>query len=123
VDPGRDGVGTRPFAWASVREWPPKETLALCFDAGMRYFKAEPRHEEPGEPTLSYHEVDDSGWERRRVECFEDGRIVSADTVDEEAPVSLSLAPLPTVEELTAEGEFIVEVITRSEFEEVWARA
>jgi hypothetical protein len=99
------------------------EPLELCFDAGMRYFKAQPRSKEPGEPTLSYHEVDDAGWECRRVECFEDGRMVSADTIGEEAPVSLSLVPMPTVEDLIAAGEFNVDVIRRSEFEEVWAQA
>ena len=43
------------------------------WDELMRYIKVKWIHSYPDEPVLLYSEIDDSGWEVRKVEVFPDG--------------------------------------------------
>lgn len=87
------------------------------------YLKVRWDHETSDDPIVLYHEMDEQHRETRRIELFEDGRLQRADKADPDAPTSLSLELLPTLDEIRAQPEFAVAEIDRAAFEEVWRRA
>jgi len=89
----------------------------------MSYVKVRWHHDGGDDPIILYHEIASDRREIRRVELFEDGRLQSSDRVDPEAATSLSLEPLPTLEEIRSQPEFDVVEIDQSAFEDVWTRA
>ncbi len=88
-----------------------------------RYLRVRWDHDASEDPIVLYHELDDQQRETRRIELFEDGRLQWADQADPDAPTSVSLEPLPALEEIRDQPEFSVSEITGRAFEEVWARA
>lgn len=89
----------------------------------MRYLEVRWDHSLPDEPVLIYSEIDDDGWEVRKVEQYASGRrdlagpdILTGSTV-------LSETQLPRLAEINAQSEFGGRLITREEFEAVWADA
>jgi hypothetical protein len=88
-----------------------------------RYLRVRWDHDPSDDPIVLYHELDDQQRETRRVELFEDGRLQWADQAGPDAPTSVSLEPLPALEEIRDQPEFSVSEISRPAFEEVWARA
>jgi len=61
----------------------------------MRYQLVEWNHGEPGHPVRLFAEVDDEGWERRKVDGYRDGSLVRADReTDRRASTALSIEPL-----------------------------
>lgn len=72
---------------------------------------------------MLYHEIAEAGREVRRVELFDDGRLRYTQDVDPNAPTSLSLEPLPPVEEIRAQAEFAAMEIEAVAFKAVWDRA
>jgi hypothetical protein len=45
----------------------------------VRYQRVVWHHDHPDEPIVLYAEVDDDGWERRKVDEYRDGRLDRAD--------------------------------------------
>jgi hypothetical protein len=74
-------------------------------------------------PVLIYSELDRERWELRKVEVFPSGRMDYADPEVEVGDTGLSEVPLPSFEEIAADPEFEPEVISKAEFEKVWAKA
>ena len=89
----------------------------------MTYLKVKWIHAYVDEPVLIYSELDDERWELRKVEIFPDGRMLYADPEVEFEKTGLSTMPLPSLEEIAADPEFEPEVISKAEFEKVWAMA
>lgn len=90
-----------------------------------RYMKVRwvhPDRGDPYEPTLLFHEVGDNDRETRRVEVFADGRLGLADSIRPDDLTSLSLEPLPSLDEIDAQPEFEAEAIDQAEFELMWRR-
>ena len=87
------------------------------------YLKVRWYHENPEDPIVLYHEIEADRRETRRIELFEDGRLQRSAKVEPEAPTSLSLEPLPSLDAIREQPEFAAVVIERSIFEEVWDRA
>ncbi len=87
------------------------------------YLKVRWHHDRPEDPIVLYHEIAEGGREVRRVELFEDGRLRHAQDVEPSAPTSLSLEPLPSVEEIRAQPEFAAVEIGAAAFDAVWKRA
>ncbi|MDR2566543.1 MAG: hypothetical protein LBC97_10935 [Bifidobacteriaceae bacterium] len=74
------------------------------------------------EPVLLLCEVTD-GEETRKVEVYRDGHADLADRRRSTGSTRLSVSPLPSVEEISAQDEFTAERITRPEFDRAWLAA
>ena len=74
-------------------------------------------------PVLIYSELDHERWELRKVEIFPDGRMLYADPEVEFEETGLSTMPYPSFEKIAADPELEPEVISKAEFEKVWAMA
>ena len=89
----------------------------------MRYLKVRWRHEDHESPVLLFSELDDESWEVRKVEVFADGSADFADLKTETARTFLGLEPLPPIEEIATDPQFLPAWIGREEFESVWEAA
>lgn len=87
------------------------------------YLKVRWYHDGHDDPIVLYHEITADQRELRRVELFEDGRLQRSNKVEPDASTSLSLDPLPSVEEIRVQPEFAAVEVDQAMFEEVWARA
>ena len=89
----------------------------------MRYYRVRWIHEFMDEPLDLYSEVDEDGWEQRKVEIFRDGRMGYAEATAHSLSTELSEKVLPSLEEIAADPQFQPSEITQAAFEEVWQRA
>jgi hypothetical protein len=89
----------------------------------MHYIKVRWLHSHADEPILLYSELDQDGWETRKVEVFADGRIgyASATEATPSTRTKLSIEPLPPLDEIASDPQFQPVEITKDEFEEVWS--
>ncbi|MFF3443237.1 DUF6881 domain-containing protein [Streptosporangium sp. NPDC002721] len=81
------------------------------------------QHNFPEEPVELYSEVDDEGYETRKVQVFRDGRLERADTDTETRMTGLSEVPIDPPEEIGLQDNFSPSVISRAEFERMWSQA
>jgi hypothetical protein len=88
-----------------------------------RYQKVYWHHESSDEPVVLYSEVDDSGWETRKVEAYRDGRQDFGDASRSTGTTMLGKVVTPSVEEIDAQQEFSAAEISHDEFESIWRRA
>jgi len=89
----------------------------------MKYMKVSWLHSLPEEPTVLYSEIDDGGWERRKVYVFRNGRLGFASATEETDSVFLSIEPIPALSEIAADPQFVPEEIDGKEFEDMWSKA
>ena len=89
----------------------------------MVYVKVVWTHDHPDEPVEFYSECDKDRWEVRKVEVFRDGRLGYADSASEHLGTALGLVPMPTLEEIRMQKEFLPTDISKEEFEVVWSLA
>jgi hypothetical protein len=89
----------------------------------MTYLKVKWIHAYADEPVLIYSELDHERWELRKVEIFPDGRIGYAGPEVEVGDTGLGQMPLPSLEKIAADPVFEPEVISKAEFERIWAMA
>jgi len=89
----------------------------------MTYLKVKWIHALPHQPVIIYSELDHERWELRKVEIFPDGRMLYADPQVEFEETGLSMTPYPSYEESAADPVFEPEVISKAEFEKIWAMA
>jgi hypothetical protein len=87
------------------------------------YLKVRWHHNESYDPIVLYHEIEEDGREVRRIELFEDGRLLRSDRIQPEATTSVSLGRLPPIEEIRGDPQFFTSEIEQNEFEEIWDRA
>jgi hypothetical protein len=88
-----------------------------------RYQKVAWHHDFPDEPVLLYSEIDDEGFETRKVEIYRDGRYDFADAERSTGSTVLSMTALPSLDEIAAQSEFEPSEIQQDEFERVWDEA
>ncbi|WP_215145145.1 DUF6881 domain-containing protein [Exiguobacterium qingdaonense] len=86
----------------------------------MQFLKIEWIHKIADEPYIIYAELDDIGYENRKIEIYKNGRIGYATQSSEFGGSILSEHPYPTVEEISANSEFIPVQISKEEFERIW---
>ncbi|MBO2945983.1 hypothetical protein JJQ72_18545 [Paenibacillus sp. F411] len=86
----------------------------------MQFLKIEWIHEIADEPYIIYAELDDVGYENRKIEIYKNGRIGYATQSSEFGGSILSEQPYPAVEEIAANSEFILVQISKEEFESIW---
>ena len=89
----------------------------------MTYLKVKWIHAYPDQPVLIYSELDHERWELRKVEIFSDGRIWYADADVEFEETGLSTMPYPSFEEIATNPKYDAKVISKAEFEKIWAMA
>lgn len=92
------------------------------------FFKTEWHHDPPYTwgnefPVFIYTEMDEDRWEKRCVEIFPDGTLGWADAEHPEGRTTLGYLQNPTLDEIGAQNEFTVELISQTQFEEIWHRA
>ena len=89
----------------------------------MRYIAVHWHQSSPDYPIELYSEIDDAGWEQRKVEVFADGRRSFADKQAQNGSTELGLAPVPPLAEIAADPQFKPREISRDEFEDLWKSA
>lgn len=63
------------------------------------------------------------GWEVRKVDEFADGSLAWADEEHETDTTGVGLVPVRPPGEITADPQFVVDVIEHSDFERIWLLA
>jgi hypothetical protein len=86
----------------------------------MRYVRVLWRHDSPDEPVELFSELDEGRWEVRKVERFGDGRFGYASATESTESTGLGLEPVPPLEEIARDAQFVPEEISPGEFERVW---
>jgi hypothetical protein len=89
----------------------------------MRYLKVRWTHSHPNEPVTLYSEIDEAGWEVRKVEVFRHGEYGYSSASGSIGSTRLSLEPLPSLSKIAAQPQFEPSEIAPEEFEEVWSKA
>ena len=87
----------------------------------MNYLRVRWLHQFPDEPIWLYSELDEGRWETRKVEIFQDGSKAFASRVEDNGRTFLSVEPVPSLESIGTDPQFIPEEITSEAFETVWA--
>ena len=89
----------------------------------MQFFRVEWIHQYPDEPVDIYFEVDDEGWETRKVEFFPDGSLGYADGIHHQGNTGLAEVKMCSLEEIAAQPEFKPQLISKEQFEDIWRRS
>ncbi|WP_369803510.1 hypothetical protein [Cohnella sp. OV330] len=76
-------------------------------------------HQEIEDPVLLYSELDQSKFEKRKIELFRNGKIGLADT-ELELNSMLGICEVPPLTEINMNPEFFGFEINKDEFECVW---
>ncbi|MUZ66386.1 DUF6881 domain-containing protein [Agrobacterium vitis] len=74
------------------------------------------------QPIEIYSEMDDDRNEIRKVHFFSNGECEIASKYFETVYTGLSSEPLPSVEEINADGQFFARLISSHEFEIQWEK-
>lgn len=80
-------------------------------------------HSYTEEPIELYSEVDDEGYETRKVQVFRDGRLEWANSEVETELTGLSEHPIGSIEEINSHSDLSASIITKQEFEAIWRQA
>ena len=86
----------------------------------MEYIRVRWLHDNPSDPIWLISELDDERWEIRKVEIFSDGSRGYATSEIERGGTRLGLKPIPPLDQIAADSEFVPEPISREEFEAIW---
>jgi hypothetical protein len=89
----------------------------------MKYVRVVWHHDIPEEPVELLSEIDEEGWEVRKVEVFRDGRRDWASEAESTGSSMLSETKFPDLEYIASQSEFSPSVISQGDFEEEWNRA
>jgi hypothetical protein len=87
----------------------------------MRYLRVLWIHSHPCEPVEIYSEVDDDGYERRKIEVFADGTLGFANSTEATPSTRLGELAVPSVEEINTDSQFRATAIPKEDFEKLWA--
>ncbi|MET2523852.1 DUF6881 domain-containing protein [Ralstonia pseudosolanacearum] len=80
-------------------------------------------HAIPSEPVFIYSEIDPDNFELRKVEVYADGRMGFSDGTNFAGESMLSTEPLPSLQEISTDPQFVPGEITQEEFEMMWSAA
>lgn len=89
----------------------------------MRYQRVRWAHDAVEVPILLYSEIDDDGWEIRKVEEFRSGFRDLASRDVETGGSFLGIEPIPPLDEINLSAEFDGALISAEDFETVWGEA
>lgn len=86
----------------------------------MRYLLVEARNQPDDIPLKSYHQIDASDSETRKIEIFKDGSVGWAYENTEIHSTRLAPVLFPSIEEIAEDIDFLPKEITSKEFESAW---
>jgi hypothetical protein len=86
----------------------------------MQYIKVRWIQSNVEYPIWLYSELTDQRWETRKLEIFSDGMLGFADSNETYGDTRLGTEPLPPLEEIRADRQFVIEEISQREFEKIW---
>jgi uncharacterized protein DUF6881 len=86
----------------------------------MNYIRVRWLHEDRDYPILLISELDAGRWETRKVEVFADGSIGYASKDEEVGGTALGDLPVPSLQEIASDPQFLAEEITGEQFESIW---
>jgi hypothetical protein len=89
----------------------------------MHYIKVDWIHGIAHEPTELYSELDANRREIRKVEVLREGTASYASSEASAGSSRLSELPIPTLQEIAHDPQFLPKEITAEEFESIWRRA
>jgi len=89
----------------------------------MQYSRLIWNHSSSDEPVEIVSEYDSDGWERRKVEFFQDGSAGYAGEGESSGNCELSLIQRPADEDAIDVPELRITELTKSEFETAWKLA
>ncbi len=89
----------------------------------MRYIAVKWLHKNIRYPIELFSEIDEIGWEQRKVEIYADGKTDYATETVSTGSTRLGECPIPSLAEIAANPEFDPREITREEFEMIWKKA
>ena len=87
----------------------------------MQYLRVQWSHSHPNDPVEIWSELDDEGWETRKVEIFPDGTLGYASETESAHATTLGEAPIPSLAEIAADPQFKPTQVSKKEFESIWA--
>jgi hypothetical protein len=87
----------------------------------MQYVHIKWIHSFLDEPIDIYAEIDDNRWEIRKIEVFKSDRVGCACLSQSSALTKLGIEPIPTIEEISNDPQFVAKEISKKDFEEVWS--
>ncbi len=88
----------------------------------MRYLAVQWHHANPEYPVWLYSEINDAGWEQRKVEVYADGTHDFAGEGRHTGSTELGLDVVPPTDEIAADSQFSPREISRDEFEGIWRK-
>jgi hypothetical protein len=88
----------------------------------MKYLHIKWIHSFPDEPVDIYSEIDDEGYETRKVEIFPDGSIGFATPFEQMLSTHLGEKPVPPLDEIACDAQFQPTPISKEDFERTWSR-
>jgi hypothetical protein len=88
----------------------------------MKYLLVEASNQPDDIPLKSYHQLDSSDSETRKIEIFKDGSVGWADGDTEVQSTRLARELFPTIEEIAEDADFSPKEITSEEFENAWIK-
>jgi hypothetical protein len=88
----------------------------------MRYLRVQWLHFHPDEPVEIYSEINEDGWEVRKLEVFPDGSLGFASPTEGMGSTMLSVEPVPSLPEIASDAQFKPIEISREDFEQVWEK-
>lgn len=86
----------------------------------MEYIKVHWEHNLKSEPTDLFSEIDETRMEVRKIELYRNGSIGMASSEFEIGSTHLGEVPIPSIEEIALDPQFIPFQINKEEFEAVW---
>jgi len=86
----------------------------------MKYIEVEWIHGNSDDPVRLISEISDDGYEVRKIEIYRSGKIEFATVQIEHGNTRLGTAPIPSLDSINADKEFIGKEINRATFELHW---
>jgi hypothetical protein len=77
-------------------------------------------HNDPAYPVRLVSELDENRWERRKLEFYCDGRVGMASAGRATLDTALGLEPVPSIEEINKDREFIAKPMESGAFQALW---
>ena len=88
----------------------------------MKYLRVAWIHDFDDEPSMIFSEIDNSRYEKRKIEIYSDDSFGLADQNLEFGGTRLGLEPIPEINEIKIDQQFIPEYISKEEFEDAWSQ-
>jgi Domain of unknown function (DUF6881)/HYD1 signature containing ADP-ribosyltransferase len=88
----------------------------------MQYLRVQWTHRHSADPVEIWMELDESGWEVRKLEIFPDGTVGYANGTESANSTTLGETPIPPVADIAADPQFKPTVVTKNEFEGKWTK-